>query len=396
MDPKKSSSPAITALFLVQLVFSIIFAFANLFMNIYLWSRGKSFWQIGVFNLFSVQAIFFSSLCGAYALKRWGTRSTFLLSSLLALGLFGYLFVFNVAKPSLIPTLGLLYGGYIGLFYIGFNLQILWLSNDKNRSLLVGLESAFATLAQLLTPLLAGYFIAARGYRDSFMLIIGLLILQLLISSRVPRIRATGGYRKRYFFLAENETMARLGFSSAAYGFLAAFIQMSYGLFFYFLVQNEWRLGIWNFVFGGVSATMFWLVGKQLKQTNREILLSMGMLMATIVTLSLLLPVPQLFILFNLVISVSLPMIWVPAKSSHYTQMIEIANQSNKQQTSRLGKMMQLLVFREFSISLGRIVFFMLIVIGFDFGLSVSYYAMILLACLMPFTIRLFAAEKIK
>ena len=394
MVRKIFSLSALKALFLVQLVFSIIFAFANLFLNIYLWTHGKSFWNIGVFNLFSVHSIFLCSLIGAFALQRWGTRSTFLFSSLLALCLFLYLFVSDLSETSVIPLLGLLYGGYIGLFYIGFNLQILWLSSDANRSLLIGLESTLGTLAQLLTPMAAGYFIISQGYKGTFLFVIGLLVLQFLLSLRVPVMKMSGGYRKRYFFLAENEVMAELGLSSAAYGFFYAFIQMSFGLFFYFLVKDELHLGIWNFVFGGLSAFMFWLVGRMLKQSNRDIFLGMGMLSCTIVTLALLVPVPQLFILFNLIISVSLPMLWVPAKSTHYSQMIVLAQRLTGLSEGRLGKMMQLLVFREFSISLGRIVFFLLMVIGFDFGLSTSYYVMVFLACLMPFGIWLLAKER--
>lgn len=139
---------------------------------------------------------------------------------------------------------------------------------------------------------------------------------------------------------------------------------------------------------------MFWLVGRKLNHSNREIFLCMGMISSVVVTLTLLVPVPQLFILFNLIISVSLPMIWVPAKSTHYSQMIILANKQAHMNTSRLGKMMQLLVFREFSISLGRISFFLLMVIGFDFGLGSSYYAMIILACFMPFGIWVLMKEK--
>lgn len=394
MERDQKVTTAWHAIFLAQLVFSVTCAFANLFMNVYLWNRAGAYWHIGVFNLFSVQSIFLSSLCGAYALKKWGTRSAFIISSLLALGLFSYLFVSDLSRPSAIPVLGALYGSYIGLFYIGFNLFMLRLSNVKNRSLLVGLESALATMAQLLTPVAAGYLIAARGYRSAFLIIICLLCSQLVLSARTPKMTILGNFSKRNFFLAENETMARLGFSSAAYGFLYAFIQMSYGLFFYFFTRDELSLGWWNLLFGAVSSVMFWLVGKWLNQSNREIVLRMGMISATIVSLGLFVPVPELFILFNLVISVSLPLLWIPTKTTHYEQMARLARETSGTDDHLLGKMTQLLVFREFSISLGRIAFFLFIVIGFEFGFSVSYYAIVLLAGAMPVVIRTMAVRR--
>ncbi len=380
----RSAFTPLRSLFTVHLVFSIIFAFANLFMNIYLWDTGKSFWNIGVFNLFSVVSIFLASLLGAYFLQWMGTRSTFIGSSILALFLFSYLFLSGPNKASVLPLLGMLYGGYVGLFYIGFNLHILWLSKNSNRSLLIGLESTITTLAQLLTPLCAGLFITRQGYPHTFLLITCLLLFQFVLSFRIPSMRMKERYRKRYFFLAENERMAQIGFASASYGFYFAFVQMSYGLFFYFLIQDELQLGLWNFIFGGVSAFMYWFVGRTLNQTNRDIFLSMGMIASMVITLTLLLSAPFWFVLFNLTVSVSLPMLWIPTKATHYTQMIDIAEQYEKESGSRLGRMMQLLVFREFSISLGRICFFLLMVMGFDFGWGASYYIMLMLACFMP------------
>lgn len=375
-----SLSP-LKSLFANQLIFSIIFAFANLFLNIFLWDEGKSFWGIGVFNLFSVSSIFLGSIAGAFLLQFLGTRSTFMISSILALGLFIYLFQTGQAMENILPVLGILYGGYIGLFYIGFNLQILWLSRLGNRSYLLGIESTIATLAQLLTPFCAGLFITNQGYSHTFLVIIGLLLLQFLLSASIPNMKLKEPYRKRYFFLAENEHMAKMGFTSAAYGFYFSFVQMSYGLFFFFFLQDEFQLGSWNLLFGAISSFMFWLVGRSLKQSNRDIILGMGMISSVMVTLTLLLSAAPWFILFNLIVSVSLPLMWIPAKSLHYTQM---AGDEAGAKKRKLGEMMQRLVFREFSISLGRICFFLLMIFGFDFGLGPAYYFMVTFACFMP------------
>ncbi len=375
MPRKAYNLSPLQAIFSVQLIFSIIFCFVNVFMNVYLWDHGKSFREIGMFNLFSVSSIFGASLIGAYLLHRLGTRSTFLLSSLLALLLFLYLFYAKNSLHSSLPLLGGLYGGYVGLFYIGFNLQMLWLSDSGNRSFLIGLESMITTLAQLLTPFCAGLFIVYYGYSHTFLIILGLLVLQLVLSTQIPGTRMKEGFRKRYFFLAENEDMARMGFTCAAYGFYFAFVQMSYGLFLFFFLQDEFELGAWNFAFGGISAFMYWLVGRSLKQTNRDILIGMGMIGSMMVTLTLFFSSAPWFVLFNLVISVSLPLLWIPAKSLHYAQMAR---------ELKLGRMMQRLVFREFAISLGRICFFLLMIIGFDFRLGASYYLMIVFACFMP------------
>ena len=377
----------IRLLFMIHMVFSIVVAFVNLFMNVFLWNTGMSFRHIGVFNMFSVTSIFLASLGGAYLLQRFGSRATFILSSLLALVLFIYLFYTSQTLSSLLPFLGMLYGAYVGLFYIGFNLHLLWLAGERNRAYLLGVESAITTSAQLLTPLSAGLFIIHYGYDHTFLVICALLLLQLSFSLVIPGLKMKGEYRKRFFFLAENEGMANLGFSSAAYGFYYAFIQMSFGLFLYLIVKSELDLGSWNFLFGGISALMYWLVGRLLKQSNHEVLLSMGMIASVIVTLTLLLSAPHWFILFNLVISASLPLLWLPAKSTHYAHM---KRASQKQ----VGKLMQHLVFREFAISMGRVVFFLIMILGLDLQLGNTYYFMIILAVFMPMGIWILSRDK--
>jgi YQGE family putative transporter len=369
------------------MIFSVVVSFVNLFMNVFLWNTGMSFRHIGIFNMFSVTSIFLASLAGAYLLQRFGSRATFVLSSLLALVLFGYLFQTSQTLSSLLPFLGILYGSYVGLFYIGFNLHLLWSAGERNRAYLLGIESAITTAAQLLTPLSAGFFIVHYGYDHTFLVIGGLLLLQLSFSSVMPGLKMEGGYRKRFFFLAENEVMANIGFSSAAYGFYFSFVQMSFGLFLYLIVKSEFDLGSWNLLFGGISAFMFWLVGRVLKQSNYEVLLSMGMIASVIVTLTLLLSAPHWFILFNLVISASLPLLWLPAKSTHYAQM-------KRGSKKHIGKLMQNLVFREFSISLGRVVFFLIMIFGLDLKLGNTYYFMIILAVFMPIGIWILSKEK--
>lgn len=269
----------------------------------------------------------------------------------------------------------------MGLFYVGFNLMLIWLAEDAKRDFYIGLESAIATVAQLLTPLGSGLLIVHFGYHYVFSAVLALVCFQLLFSFQIPLIRTTGRYRKRAFFLPANKEMAKMGLSSAAYGFYFSFIQMSYGLFIYFTIQDEFHLGSWNFMFGLISTLMYWLVGKLLSQSNRDLFISMGMIASLVVTMGLLLSEPVWFILFNITVSASLPLLWIPAKALHFDN---IKKQAAGASSPRLEAMIPYLVFREFSISLGRIVFFLITVLGFELGMGTSYYSMIIIAVLMP------------
>ncbi|GAB7386352.1 hypothetical protein BSNK01_01870 [Bacillaceae bacterium] len=314
-------------------------------------------------------------------LQRFGSRSTFVSSACFALLLFLALFLQQKQEVKILPFLGGMYGCYIGLFYAGFNLYLLRYSDERNRPYLMGLESAVTSLAQLLTPLAAGYCITRYGYGAAFGVILTLLLLQVTLSCWAPAFNVSASYRLRDFFWPRDAGMAKLGISSAAYGFFFSFIQLSFGIFIYLFVENEFVLGRWNTVFATVSILSYWWTGKVLKQENREWLARMGMILSTVVTFALFVPAPKWFVLYNLVISVALPLLWVPVKSFHFHAL---AQRSLRANVPPVTWMVQMLVYREFAISLGRILFFLLIVIGFAEGGRFSYYLLLVLTTFMP------------
>ncbi|MCF6094868.1 MFS transporter [Microaerobacter geothermalis] len=371
----------IGVLYFIHFIFSMVISFSNLFMNVFFWHLQQDFLTIGVFNLFSVTFIFISTLTGAWFLRISGSRSTFVLSALLAFFQFFFLLVFKHFHLDFLPFLGILYGSYIGLFFISFNLYLLWFSNEKNRSFLVGLEYVISGLAQLLTPIASGMFIMIKGYQVTFFIILILLSAQVIASFFSPNLQVRSKFSKRNLFMPKDEKLLNIGFVSAAYGFFFSFIQLSFGIFIYLFLQNEFSLGSWNMFFSFLTIVTYWVVGKVLNQSNRDWLARMGMILAVVITLTLLIPSAPLFVLFNLVISVALPLLWLPVTTLHFKNMIYFS-----QQTKEIGmtRLMETLVFREFAIALGRIAFFLFIVIGFDVGMGFSYYLMVVLIIFLP------------
>lgn len=375
-------------LFGVQLIFSIVFSFANLFLNVFLWDAGQSFWDIGVYNLFSALAIFLAFMLGSLLIRRFGSRQIFIISALFACLLFFDLFYAGAVTRSSIPWLGVLYGGFIGFFYCGFNLHLLVWAREDNRSFLLGLEYVITSATQLIVPIVSGFFIIKVGYGKTFLFLLILICIQFLLSCIVPSLMIKKEAVRAWPRVLINKDMLHMGASCSAFGFFNAFVQMAFGLFLFFFVENEFHLGSWNLLFGALTVLAYWNVGKRLNSSNQVLFLNLGMMGSMMVTLVLLLSEPKWFILFNLTVSITLPMIWLPLKSYHYQLL---THSTGKKATDEIGSAMTGLVFREFCLTVGRVCFFLLMLAGFELG-GYAYFLMIGLALCMPIGMRVFRA----
>ncbi|WBL14782.1 hypothetical protein [Sutcliffiella sp. NC1] len=91
---------------------------------------------------------------------RWiNSRMTFVLSSSFLLAVFGLLISKEENVIGYIIILGTLYGTAIGLYYSGFNLYSILLTNPENRQLFMGMEQIMNRITAVLTPLIFSYLI---------------------------------------------------------------------------------------------------------------------------------------------------------------------------------------------------------------------------------------------
>jgi YQGE family putative transporter len=362
-------------------IFSMANAFSNLFLNIYIWKQHSSLITVGWFQIFSFLFVFFGFLCGAFVIRWAGSRINFLLSSTMALGLYTFLFIGNIDSFSHIALAGLMNGMYIGLFFAGLNFYSLWFSERDNVSKIISLQYIINGAVQFITPPIAGWIIHTKGYEAAFLTAIVILLVQTLCSTATPQVKIRNPFRRKGFFVPENRNMRNVGLASASFGFFYAFVHMSISIFIYMFVQNEWTLGEWNMLFAVFSVITYFFLGKSLMRPYQETLGTLGVIISTIVTLTLFVPYPAAFIVFNAVISVSLPMMWVPSFTHHFNT---IRHEVQLSSANPLTKMMQLLVFREFSLCLGRLTFLMILIFNLTFIHQGSLSVLVIFLCFMP------------
>jgi YQGE family putative transporter len=369
------------AMFGTFAIFSVAYSFSNLFINVYIWKHQSSLMNVGWFQLWSFLFVFIGFLLGALIIRKIGSRVNFLCSSVSALGLYGYLITGEIHNLVQIGGAGVLNGLYIGLFYSGLNFYTLWFSERKDLSKVISLQYMIHGIAQMVTPPIAGWFIHTKGYSETFTIALGILIVQTLLSSATPQVRIRSHFRKTGFFIPGNRQMGYIGLSTASFGFFYAFVHMSISVFVYLFLQDEWALGEWNMIFALISVVTYYFLGKILKQSHREIFATLGVIGSTVITLTLFFPYPAYFVVFNAVISVFLPMMWVPVYTNHYDT---IKQQVTRSEVNPLAKMMELLVFREFSLCVGRIAFLLLLLGSISWGRNNPMYIVLIFLCFMP------------
>lgn len=167
-------NPIFIVLFM-NTVFSGVLAFSNLYINIFLWNQGASLSTIGVYNASVFVSVFIGTMIGAYTMRWMNSRMTFVLSSSFLLAVFGLLISKEENVIGYIIILGTLYGTAVGLYYSGFNLYSILLTNPENRQLFMGMEQGMNRITAVLTPLIFSYLILYYDYNETFRLIFVML-----------------------------------------------------------------------------------------------------------------------------------------------------------------------------------------------------------------------------
>ncbi|EGL83489.1 hypothetical protein CathTA2_0954 [Caldalkalibacillus thermarum TA2.A1] len=361
--------------------FAVAYSFSTLFLNIFVWKQQASLVLLGFFQLCSFLFTFIGFALGAYVIHKTGSRLNLIISSLTALTLYLYLLLGSFDHPPSIAVAGVLNGLYIGLFFAGLNFYSLWFAEQDRLTWVMSLQYVLSGLAQLFTPPVAGWLILHLGYDAAFMAALSVLGCQTLSSVLTPQVRISQAYRRKGFFIPATRRMGFVGLSAASFGFFFSFVHMSLSIFIYCFLHNEWHVGEWNMLFACLSVLTYFVLGCQLLQSCQHLLASLGVLASTIMTFTLFIPSPLVFIIFNAVISISLPMLWVPA----LTKQFETIRLHVRLSTANpLTKMMELLVFREFWLCVGRMLFFILFMLAFSVLTHQGLAVLLIVLCFMP------------
>ncbi|GAB7388407.1 MFS transporter [Bacillaceae bacterium] len=386
----------IFAVLLMNAVFSTVVVFSNIYVNIFLWNQEKSLVSIGLYNAFVFLFVFLGTLFGAYLMKWISSRATFNMSAMFMLFVFGLLITQGNDIARFIPFLGALYGLASGLYYSGFNLFSIFLTNAENRQRFVSLDQLTNRLTSILVPLAFSYIIVRYDYRDTFRLIFLFLILQVVISLFSPRYKSDFSLSSlRYRDIWREYRLVLI--SIMAFGFFQSMVLLAGSVLLFSYEPRETLVGWYNAFFAFLGILTLLAIGRPVLRRQRMKIAYAGAIVATFMTILLFIPNRVTLIIFNIFAAVALPLIWVPVSVTHYGKIKELACESENQ--CDVGLAAHYLLIREFMLNLGRCLFYLLLIAGLDFVHMLHYVPILIVSLLIPFTIyfcntRLFEEEK--
>ena len=376
-------NPIFIVLFM-NTVFSSVLAFSNLYINIFLWNQGGSLTTIGVYNTSIFVSLFIGTIIGAYTMRWMNSRMTFILSSLFLLAVFGLLISQEEAVIEYIIILGILYGTALGLYYSGFNLYSILLTNPENRQLFMGMEQILNRITAVLTPLLFSYLIVFYDYNDTFRLLFVMLIFQVIISLFTPKYKSNFNISSLRYKDIWKEYRAVL-ISIMAFGFFQSIIQLASSILLFQYVQKETVVGWLNTLFAIIGIVTLIVISRPRLAKNRMRVAYVGSILATVMTIFLFVPNFATLISFNVLAAIALPLIWIPVSVIHYTKIKELACES--EMDCDIGLTAHYLLIREFMLSVGRTAFYLLLIMGLDFTKGYHYIPIFLFSLIIPLTI---------
>lgn len=376
-------NPIFIVLFM-NTVFSSVLAFSNLYINIFLWNQGGSLTTIGVYNASIFISLFVGTIIGAYTMRWINSRMTFILSSLFLLAVFGLLISQEEAVMEYTIILGSLYGTALGLYYSGFNLYSILLTNPENRQLFMGMEQIMNRITAVLTPLLFSYLILFYDYNETFRLIFVMLIFQVIISLFTPKYKSNFNISSLRYKDIWREYRAVL-ISIMAFGFFQSMIQLASSILLFQYVQKETVVGWLNTLFAIIGIVTLIIISRPRLAKNRMKVAYVGAILATVMTILLFLPNLVTLIGFNILAAIALPLIWIPVSVIHYTKIKELSCESEVD--CDIGLTAHYLLIREFMLSVGRTAFYLLLIMGLDFTKGYHYIPIFLFSLIIPLTI---------
>lgn len=334
---------------IMRIIYSVFKTFILIFINIYLWQKGKSIQTVAVFNIFNYIAATVSFYIGnIIALKN--IKYNYILSSLSFIMAFALTAILGDKVASYAIVIGILGGFGDGFFF--FNLNIFQADEldkeemDHFMSIIGGVNKASA----IVTPIVSGIIIERLGFIYMIYFLLMLVTVQLVLSFKMPskKINTVGKVDiSKTFKRTEYSKILWTNMSKSPY---QQFTNMANSVFLFSLLTSETIIGFLNSSFAIFSILMFALYRYVIKFMHRKKAMLYGAIASSIVVILLVRPNLITFIIFGAMISIgnaffNTPMVGVQLHS---------AKVFSKDQSELLGN----LIHRVIMLNIGRVIFF--------------------------------------
>lgn len=348
-------------------LFVLAGALSGTFLNVYLWKVKQDFAMIGWFTFSQQLALGLTFwIAGKWVKER--DKMISLRLGIVVSGIF-YLLVLWAGSHTVdyIWPLGFLFGIGSGLFWLAFNVVYFEVTDVDTRDLFNGWIGILGSVIGILGPWASGWIISAMkgnvGYRVIFTVSLIVYGIGILLSFWLKKRKRGGPYRwlEPFRQFGKDSPWRQAVPASAAHGLREGVFSFLVTLLVFISTSAERKVGQFSFVTSLVSLVSFWAVGKWLHIRFRYAGMLVGAVLITGVIGPLLWDVNYVtLMLFGIGTSLFMPLYLLPVISS----VFDLIGKSE----DTVEKRVELIVLRELSIMVGRLLGTLLFIIVFTWS----------------------------
>ena len=337
-------------------LFVLASALSGTFLNVYLWKSRQDYLMIGWFTLAQQLALGLSFWLAGKWVKEHNKMNALRLGIAVS-GLFYMLVLWLGGKAVYyIWPLGCILGIAIGLFWLAFNIVYFEITDADNRDFFNGWIGLLGSLTGIIGPWISGWMISLlhgeRGYRVVFIISLCIYAVAVVLSFFLKKRKTEGVYQwlepwKQLRMKHSHWRPAAVGlvFQGLREGVFSFLI----GLLVYIAAKEESKLGQYMLITSSVSLVSYWAAGKWFKPKFRLAGMLGGSIMLVVVIAPLLWKVSySTLLIMGIGTSLFIPLYMLPMVSTSFDLMGE--------SKASVDKRVELVVLRELSLMVGRVV----------------------------------------
>jgi YQGE family putative transporter len=274
-------SPAAKRALLCHVLWTFGLAVADAFVNVYIYRLSKGYHQVAYFQIWRNLMVPIGFALATWLARRSSTSWAFR-AGILSYELF-YLVVLLLGAQSLqvLPALGCLLGLAMGVYWLGWQVLILDLSQDHQRDAFFSLSNLGCALVTMLGGPLAGWFLSrmpgVEGYRFAFgaASLIFLAAAWVSMPLSTPALPKAGGLR-RLWQVTDRGLWRRSLIASGFRGLRDGALIFLVGVLVYEVTGSEANLGSYTALVSALGLGGSYLAGRLTTPSTRRRNLLLG------------------------------------------------------------------------------------------------------------------------
>jgi YQGE family putative transporter len=265
-------------LLLTNMVYALVIPIIELFLGAYIIRKSNDISLVMVYQLAQGTGIPVTFIMNGYLIKRMPIASLYAIGMIVSGVDMGIMMLLHDLNIFGIALIGFIMGLSYGFFWANRVLLALATTNNNNRNYYYGLETFFFTVASIVMPLLAGYFIASTqklGWMGgevshAYRILTGVVILLTLIASWLAY---KGDFKNpqnaRFIYFKFHRLWHKMLGLAALKGVAQGFVIAAPVMLIMRLVGQEGSVGSIQSTGAFLSAIMLYILGRAAKPEHR-------------------------------------------------------------------------------------------------------------------------------